>query len=162
MISVANSTQTDARYTTSNWGKKTVDLAAPGASIYGLNITWNGNTNDINNYTPYTGTSQAAAHVTGTIALLKAQYGWETANGLRDRVLMATDNLTDSSWTTHDVRTHGRLNVNKALQPRTLIRNISTRARVESGDKIMIGGFFISDTTGGAGRLKVAIRGLGP
>jgi hypothetical protein len=37
---------------------------------------------------------------------------------------------------------------------------MSTRARVENGDKIMIGGFVIGGS--GTGTLKLAIRGLGP
>ncbi|MBA3353270.1 MAG: S8 family serine peptidase, partial [Blastocatellia bacterium] len=157
LISVANSDANDARYFNSNFGVKTVDLAAPGTGIYGLRQTFNGNGSDLANYSIFSGTSQAAPHVTGTIALLKAKYGWETANGLRDRVLMGTDDLT--AWSGL-VRTGGRLNANKALHARTLIRNVSTRARVENGDKIMIGGFFIGGS--GTGTLKVAIRGLGP
>ena len=150
LLSVANSDANDARYPSSNFGVKTVDLAAPGAGIYGLS-------NDLSNYSVFYGTSQAAPHVTGTIALLKAKYGWENDHGLRDRVLMGTDDLT--AWTTLD-RTGGRLNAAKALHARTLIRNISTRARVENGDKIMIGGFIIGGS--GTGTLKIAIRGLGP
>ncbi|MBA2435112.1 MAG: S8 family serine peptidase [Chthoniobacterales bacterium] len=157
LISVANSDANDARYSSSNFGVKTVDLAAPGTGIWGLRQTFNGNGSDPANYSTFYGTSQAAPHVTGTIALLKAKYGWETAHGLRDRVLMGTDDLT--TWSTL-VRTGGRLNANKALQARTLIRNVSTRARVESGDKIMIGGFIVGGS--GTGTLKVAIRGLGP
>lgn len=157
LISVANSDANDARYFNSNFGVKTVDLAAPGAGVYGLRQMFNGNSSDTANYSIFYGTSQAAPHVTGTIALLKAKYGWESGNGLRDRVLMGIDDLT--AWASL-VRTGGRLNANKALHARTLIRNLSTRARVESGDKIMIGGFTIGGS--GAGTLKVAIRGLGP
>lgn len=158
IISVAASDQNDARPSFSNYGVQKVDLAAPGVSIYGLKATYNGDSNDLdNNYSIYTGTSQAAPHVTGTIALVKAKFGWENYHGLRDRVLMGTDDLNSFSTL---VRTGGRLNANKALQPRTLIRNLSTRARVENGDRIMIGGFTIGGN--GAGTLKVAIRGLGP
>ncbi|MBA3353116.1 MAG: S8 family serine peptidase, partial [Blastocatellia bacterium] len=165
VISVAASDASDNRATfltgSSNYGSKTVDLAAPGKGIWGLRQNFNGVGTDLANYSQLEGTSQAAPHVTGTIALVAAKYGWESYYGLRDRVLMGTDSL-GSSWTNTNVRTKGRLNAHKALQPRTLIRNISTRARVESGDKIMIGGFIISDTTNGTGRLKVAIRGIGP
>ncbi len=156
-ISVAASDQNDNRPGFSDFGVKTVDLAAPGVSIYGLKATYNGNSNDLSNYTVYTGTSQATPHVTGTIGLIKAKFGWENYHGVRDRVLMGTDDLTSFSTL---VRTGGRLNANKSLQPRTLIRNLSTRARVENGDRIMIGGFTIGGS--GTGTLKVAIRGLGP
>jgi hypothetical protein len=73
---------------------------------------------------------------------------------------MGIDDLTDSSWTGHNVRTRGRLNADKALKPRTLLLNMSCRARVENGDKIMIGGFIIGGS--GTGTLKIALRGLGP
>lgn len=60
------------------------------------------------------------------------------------------------------------MNVFKALQPRTQILNLSTRARVEGGDRVMIAGFTIGgsqdpDTKAANGvPIKVAIRGLGP
>jgi hypothetical protein len=41
-----------------------------------------------------------------------------------------------------------------------MIRNLSTRARVENGDRALIGGFRIGG--GGSGWLKVAIRAIGP
>jgi hypothetical protein len=62
-------------------------------------------------------------------------------------------------------KTGGRLNAAKALQPRSVIRNLSTRARIESGDRIMIGGFIIGGFIiggSGSGTLKVIIRALGP
>ncbi|MBA3350962.1 MAG: S8 family serine peptidase, partial [Blastocatellia bacterium] len=150
VISVAASDQNDIRPTFSNYGKKTVDLAAPGVAIYGLNSV-------LGTYSIFTGTSQATPHVTGTVALIKAKYGWENYYGLRDRVLMGTDDVPAFDGFT---RTGGRLNAEKALHARTLIRNVSTRARVENGDKIMIGGFIIGGS--GTGTLKIAIRGLGP
>jgi hypothetical protein len=42
-----------------------------------------------------------------------------------------------------------------------MIRNLSTRARVEGGDRVMIAGFNIGGSASG-GPLKVCIRGLGP
>lgn len=162
VIAVAASDQNDVRWNFTAYGAKTVDLAAPGVSIYGLKNNTNGNGGDINNFSLFSGTSQAAPHVTGTIALLKAKYGWENYHGLRDRVLMGTDALTDSSWVGYALRTNGRLNANKALHARTVLRNLSTRARVENGDKIMIGGFIIGGSATPGLTLKVAIRGLGP
>lgn len=150
IIAVAASDQNDLHATFSsggstNVGFKTVDLAAPGKDIYGVNQA------DDGTYFIFEGTSQAAPHVTGAVALIKSEYAWENYFGLRDRILMGTDSL--SAWSS-SVRTGGSLNVDKALKPRTVVHNISTRARVENGDKVMIGGFVVSNTTNGTGRLK--------
>jgi subtilisin family serine protease len=103
IISVAASDQFDAKPDFSNFGPRTVDLAAPGKAIYGLKPTF---TDDhfASNYIAYDGTSQAAPHVTGTIALLKAKYGWEDYHGLRDRVLMGTDDVRSFAGITKNRR----------------------------------------------------------
>jgi subtilisin family serine protease len=118
------------------------------------------------NYAFTAGTSMAAPHVSGAVALVKSEYEWENYHGIRDRILMAVDHVpvssTDSSPRFEGIfRTKGRLNAFKALHKRTLIRNISTRARVEEGDRVLIGGFVIGGSTTGES-LKVAFRGLGP
>lgn len=132
----------------SNYGQYRVELGAPGLGIWGLSPVLGG-------YTFISGTSQAAPHVAGALQLVKSKYSWESYAGLKDRVLMAVDNVPALNGV---FRTGGRLNLENALKKRNMIRNLSTRARVESGDRRMIGGFVI----GGAGMLKVAIRGLGP
>jgi hypothetical protein len=103
------------------------------------------------------GTSFAAPHVTGAIALVKSKYPWEDYTGLRDRVVMATDDVPALNGL---FRTGGRLNLAKALKTRTLIKNWSTRAKVESGERIIVGGFTIGGSP--AVPLKVVIRGRGP
>jgi hypothetical protein len=42
-----------------------------------------------------------------------------------------------------------------------IVRNISTRGRVESGENVMIAGFIIGEGTGG-GAIKVVVRAIGP
>ena len=42
-----------------------------------------------------------------------------------------------------------------------IVRNISTRSRVDSGENVMIGGFIIAEGTG-AGGAKVVVRAIGP
>ncbi len=100
----------------------------------------------------------ATPHVTGALGLIKSRFPWEDYRGIRDRVLMGVDHTGTLNGL---CRTEGRLNVFKALQTRSMIRNLSTRARVEGGDRVMIGGFVIGGSPTG-GQLKVAIRGLGP
>ena len=149
----------------SNYGRYRVELGAPADNIVSAGILsilqdprfQNGDLA----YGYLKATSAATPHVTGAIQLVKSKYPWEDYQGIRDRVLMGTDDVPSLS---NLFRTGGRLNLYKALQKRTLIRNFSTRAKVESGDRIVIGGFIVSgnSVTGPASTLKVAIRGLGP
>jgi hypothetical protein len=159
VISVLATDRFDNKTTYSNFGRYRVDLGAPGGtnsdSIIGLKQDFNNNSSDSNNYSFLYGTSMATPHVTGALALIKSRFPWENYLGIRDRVLMGTDHLGNLTC-----RTGGRLNLYKALQTRSMIRNLSTRARVEDGDRVMIGGFTISGRP--EDRLKVAIPGIGP
>jgi hypothetical protein len=147
VIAVGSTGTTDTRSSFSNYGQYRVELAAPGENIYGYYY---------NSATPtYSGTSQAAPHVSGALALVKSKYPWENYFGIRDRVLMGVDSIPSLNGV---FRTGGRLNLATSLKKRNMMRNLSTRARVENGDRILIGGFYIA----GTGTLKVAIRGLGP
>lgn len=164
-ISVLATRQNDTRASYSSYGKYRVDLAAPGGEfndkITGLEQTssdppvpadWNG----------ITGTSAAAPHVAGALALVKSLYPWEDYAGIRDRVLMGTDPIPGATpGVEGKCRTNGRLNLDKALKPRSMLRNLSTRARVEDGDKVMIAGFIIGGSASG-GSIEVVMRGLGP
>ena len=142
----------------SNYGIYRVELGAPGVGIRGLRQTVGPN-----DYSFYEGTSQAAPHVSGAVNLVKTLYPYENYLGLKDRILMGVD---DRAELHSRFRTGGRLNANKMLAKRTLIRNLSTRGKVENGDRILIGGF----TVGGSNvpdaiiknDLKVVIRGIGP
>jgi len=155
----------------SNYGIYRVDLGAPGGSdggnmILGLKPTFNGNSSDPANYNFAFGTSFAAPHVSGAVALVKSKYPWETYLGVRDRILMGVEHGSLHQFDTK-FRTKGRLDLYRALQQRTLIRNISTRAFVGDGDHVLIGGFKIGGKTddptiGQPPTLRVCLRGLGP
>lgn len=79
VISVAAITSSGALASFSNYGAKTVDLGAPGASIY--STLANGS------YGTMSGTSMAAPHVTGAIALYAAGNAGTTAGEIRNALL---------------------------------------------------------------------------
>jgi hypothetical protein len=90
----------------SNFGAKTVDLAAPGRSIL--------STSPDNSQAEDSGTSYAAAYVSGGAALLMAQFPHLTHRGIRTLLLGSVDLKPAFSGITV---TGGRLNVFTPLNP---------------------------------------------
>jgi hypothetical protein len=84
LISVAAYDPRGERATFSNYGKKRVQLGAPGIEIFGT---------DLNGYGFRSGTSFAAPHVSGTAALLKALWPAMTGLELENRILKTTNPL---------------------------------------------------------------------
>lgn len=105
VISVGSTTSSDSRSYFSNYGRTTVDLAAPGSSIY--------STARGGGYTYMSGTSMATPHVTGALALMKSLNPTATYSELRQALLDSTDSI--SSFSGRSV-TEGRLNVDAALE----------------------------------------------
>jgi subtilisin family serine protease len=62
LIAVTNTTRTDLKYSSAAYGVNSIDLGAPGTSIYSTYPT--------NSYSTSTGTSMASPHVAGAIALM--------------------------------------------------------------------------------------------
>jgi subtilisin family serine protease len=136
IISVAASDASDKRPSWSNYGSKSVDLAAPGANIYS---TIPGG------YATYSGTSMATPHVAGAIALLAAHSGTSSATQIKAALLAGVDVL--SKWK-GKVASNGRLNLAKALNALVptappssyradlTIRNSSENASNSSGDGV--------------------------
>jgi thermitase len=104
VISVAASDQRDALTSFSNYGLKSVDLAAPGQSIY--------STYPNNTYGNGTGTSMATPHVAGVAALVKAQNPDLDAAGIKARILEAVDKKASLEGNTVS---GGRLNAGRVL-----------------------------------------------
>ncbi len=108
VLAVANSTSTDARAGSSNFGPVSVDLAAPGTGI--LSTYRSG-------YQNLSGTSMATPHVAGAAALLSAHNPALSPQSLKATIMNTVDVL--SQWN-GVVRTGGRLNVFNALQNQTV------------------------------------------
>jgi hypothetical protein len=96
--------QNDARAWFSNYGKRSVDLAAPGTNIYS---TWPGGS-----YRFLDGTSMAAPHTTGVVALAKAAFPSASAVGLKTLLLRSVD--ANASFAGLSA-TGGRLNARNAV-----------------------------------------------
>ena len=91
----------------SNFGKKTVHLAAPGSDILS---TWLLNDSS---YETTSGTSMAAPYVAGALALMKAQFPNSTHTDLIAKLLKTVDKLPSLAG---KVTSDGRLNLQAALQ----------------------------------------------
>jgi subtilisin family serine protease len=104
VVAVAATDNRDARSWFSNYGRRTVDLGAPGSSILS---TWPGG-----GYRYLDGTSMATPHVTGAVALAKAAFPDATSFGLKALLLRTVD--PNAALATRTV-SGGRLNVGNAL-----------------------------------------------
>lgn len=107
MVAVANSTCKDELGRWSNFGKKTVHLAAPGSDILS---TWFLNDSS---YETISGTSMAAPCVAGALALMKAQFPNSTYTDLIAKLLKTVDKPSSLAG---KVISGGRLNLQAALQ----------------------------------------------
>ena len=104
IIAVAAADHKDTLAWFSNWGKTSVDLAAPGVSI--LSTVINGG------YAKYSGTSMATPHVAGVAALLRAYSPNTTVEQIKAAIMTGTDPIPALADITV---TGGRLNACKAL-----------------------------------------------
>lgn len=100
VISVGASTRTDTLASFSNFGTN-VDVVAPGASIF--------STLPNNRYGSLSGTSMAAPHVAGALALLWGQNATASATTITNALLNNTDNVLRGTTSQF-----GRINVGKA------------------------------------------------
>jgi subtilisin family serine protease len=104
IVSVAATDASDQLTSTSSWGLTTVDLAAPGSLIQS---TWLSNF-----YAIQSGTSMAAAVVTGVCALVAGRFPELGPLEVRDLVLAAADTIPAL---TGKVATGGRANAYRAI-----------------------------------------------
>ncbi len=104
IISVAAISSSNSLASFSNYGSSSVDIGAPGVSIYSTLKT---------GYGDLSGTSMAAPHVSGAAAVLKGAYPSATYRELRDAILSGARPTTSLSGRTSS---GGRLDVGAALE----------------------------------------------
>jgi subtilisin family serine protease len=115
LVTVTNTTNTDAKNSGAGYGLTTIDLGAPGTGVL---ATYTGN-----GYTSLTGTSMATPQVTGVIALMFSaansalinqykQFPGPVALQFKNYLLQGTDSITALANITV---TGGRLNAFKAV-----------------------------------------------
>ncbi len=160
IVSVGATTHSDTLASYSNFSAGLVDLGAPGGdatSTGGIYSTYNRNDTD---YAVLRGTSMAAPHVAGALALLKAKFPGDTYRQLINRLLRSVTPLSSLSGL---VQSGGRLNLAQALSSTVntpindnfanraflagsfvQVRSSNVGASVESGEPA------ISGATGGA------------
>jgi len=116
IIAVANTNRNDGLRASSNFGRHSVHLGAPGTEIL--------STVPGNNYTMFTGTSMSAPHVTGVAALLKAQNPARDWKAIKNLILAGGDTkpsvvntITQKRLNAHGAMTCSNSIVLSRLQP---------------------------------------------
>lgn len=104
IISVAASDHNDMLASFTNYGAATVDLAAPGVSIY--------STSPGNGYRSLSGTSMACPHVAGACALIKAAHPEMNWADIKSALLNNVDGVAGMNG---KVLKNGRMNVARSL-----------------------------------------------
>ncbi len=104
IIAVAATNESDSKAFFSNYGPKTVDVAAPGSGI--LSTTPKGG------YKKLSGTSMAAPHVSGAAALIWSEYPNATYSEVKERLMRFGDPISTLKGETV---TGMRINIYKAL-----------------------------------------------
>lgn len=114
VVAVAATDRYDQLAYFSNYGSNNVHLAAPGYAVYSTYFSSD------DSYTYLSGTSMAAPHVSGALALMRARYPLENYQQLIKRLLEAVDVVPALAGR---CRTSGRLNLYQALANYQILTN---------------------------------------
>ena len=150
IVTVSATTRSETMSSFSNYGT-TVDLLAPGESILSLGSTNNTGTATLS------GTSMAAPHVAGALALLKAQFPTDTYRQLINRLLRGTDPIARYAGKSQN---GSRLNLLGALTTtsnRPFNDDFAQRARLV-GDNFLVR----SSNTGATAEAGEPVASTGP
>jgi subtilisin family serine protease len=112
IVSVAATDNTDALASFSDYGPGSVDLAAPGSAIFSTYYETSSGAGSDAAYATLSGTSMAAPHVTGAVALLLAKFPTDTYRQTINRLLRS---VTPIAGLSGKVQTGGRLNLANAI-----------------------------------------------
>ena len=134
VLAVAATTQDDKLASFSNYGLKSVDIAAPGYSILSTYVLTEDGENFTATWAYLGGTSMAAPMVTGSIALIWSKYPNESYSQIINRVLNSADKISAFSSKIPDGR---RLNVATAMNYLNIPGNVKATQGTQS-DKVTI------------------------
>ncbi|MDB6093133.1 MAG: peptidase and in kexin sedolisin [Verrucomicrobia bacterium] len=132
VVTVAATTNADAIASYSDFGGGSVDLAAPGSSIYSCGIASD------SAYVVYSGTSMAAPHVSGALALMRAKFPTDNYRQIINRLLRSVTKVPALAGL---AQSGGRLNLANALSStdsRPFNDDFSTRAILGSNANIHV------------------------
>jgi len=147
IISVAATDLTDHLADLSNYGAYSVDVAAPGVSIY--------STKPGDSYQYGSGTSMAAPYVSGLAALIRAEDVSLTWAEAKDIIF---DGVDTKKCLEGLVLTGGRINANRSLRTTPYIEKIEPRS-CDPNTKIKIKGFNFGDGTDGLVHINNKVYG---
>ena len=113
VIAVAATDHNDNKASFSCFGATSVDLGAPGVSIYSTVPTGSCELCDPSGYKYLNGTSMATPHVAGAVGLIRAEYPTLSGEDLKTRLLGGVDSISSMDGITV---TGGRLNILNSIE----------------------------------------------